>query len=122
MTHNCNDSDAKDMDKLVCQLEEVAMQNIRRYRAMGSLFRQQAAYHPDQSWKFLAKALHWEHLAELEMSSHFEAYNTETTDSSRSLSVAAACNPFASLIQVSNVNEADARRSSDRTVRSARPG
>jgi hypothetical protein len=49
------------------------MQNIRRYREMGSLCRQQAAYHPDQRWKFFAEALHWEHLAEVEMSSHFDA-------------------------------------------------
>lgn len=88
MTHNCNDSDAKRRNKLADQVGEVAMQNIRRYRAMGSLCRQQAAYHPDQSWKFLAKALHWEHLADVEMSSHFE--NTETSDSSRWHIVAAA--------------------------------
>ena len=96
------------------------MQNTRRYRAMGSLCRQQAAYHPDQSWKFLAKALHWEHLAEVEMSSHFEACNTETSDSPR-WHIAAAGSPFVPFVQVSNVNEADARRPCDRTVRSARP-
>jgi hypothetical protein len=52
------------------------MKNVSRYRAMGSLCRQQAAYHPDQSWKLLAQALHWEHLAEVEMASHFEECNT----------------------------------------------
>ena len=52
------------------------MKNVSRYRAMGSLCRQQAAYHPDQSWKLLAQALHWEHLAEVEMVSHFEECNT----------------------------------------------
>jgi hypothetical protein len=81
MTHNSNDSDAKRRNKFADQVGEVAMQNIRRYRAMGSLCRQQAAYHPEQSWKFLAKALYWEHLADVEMSSDFE--NTETSDSSR---------------------------------------
>jgi len=57
--------------------EEVAMKNVGRYRAMGSLCRQQAAYHPDQSWKLLAQAMHWEHLAEVEMASHFEESNTD---------------------------------------------
>jgi len=48
------------------------MNKVRRLRAMGSLCRQQAAYNPDQSWKLLAEAAYWEHLAEVEASSHFE--------------------------------------------------
>ena len=56
--------------------EEVAMKNVSRYRALGSLCRQQAAYNPAQSWQLLAKAEHWEHLAAVEMSSHFEECNT----------------------------------------------
>jgi hypothetical protein len=51
------------------------MQNVSRYRALGSLCRQQAAYNPAQSWELLAKAEHWEHLAAIEMSSHFEECN-----------------------------------------------
>jgi len=45
------------------------MNKVRRLRAMGSLCRQQAAYSPDQSWKLLAEAEYWEHLAEVEASS-----------------------------------------------------
>jgi hypothetical protein len=52
------------------------MKNVRRFRAMGSLCRQQAAYNPAQSWKLLAEAEYWEHLAQVEMSSHFEDCNT----------------------------------------------
>jgi hypothetical protein len=52
------------------------MKNVSRYRALGSLCRQQAAYNPAQSWQLLAKAEHWEHLAAVEMSSHFEECNT----------------------------------------------
>jgi len=52
------------------------MHNIRRLRAMGSLCRQQAAYNPAQSWKLLAEAEYWEHMAAVEMSSHFEECNT----------------------------------------------
>jgi len=42
---------------------------------MGSLCRQQAAYNPDQSWKLLAEAAYWEHLAEVEVSCHFKECN-----------------------------------------------
>ena len=51
------------------------MNKVRRLRAMGSLCRQQAAYNPAQSWKLLAEAAYWEHLAEVEVSSHFEECN-----------------------------------------------
>lgn len=53
------------------------MRNVSRYRALGSLCRQQAAYNPANSWKLLAQAEHWEHLAQVEMSSHFEDRNAE---------------------------------------------
>ena len=52
------------------------MKNVRRLRAMGSLCRQQAAYNPSQSWKLLAEAEYWEHMAAVEMTSHFEECNT----------------------------------------------
>lgn len=42
------------------------MKDVARYRALGSLCRQQAAYNPDKSWKLLAQAEHWEHLAQME--------------------------------------------------------
>jgi len=51
------------------------MNKVRRFRAMGSLCRQQAAYNPDQSWKLLAEAAYWEHLAEVEVSCHFKECN-----------------------------------------------
>jgi hypothetical protein len=54
---------------------EAAVEKVQRYRAMGSLCRQQAAYNPAQNWQLLAKAEHWEHLAAVEMSSHFGECN-----------------------------------------------
>ena len=51
------------------------MKNVRRLRAMGSLCRQQAAYNPSQSWKLLAEAEYWEHMAAVETDSHFEECN-----------------------------------------------
>lgn len=39
------------------------MEKVQRYRAMGSLCRQHAAYNPTEAWKLLAEAERWEHLA-----------------------------------------------------------
>lgn len=39
------------------------MEAARRFRAMASLCRQSAARQPERSWKLLAEAEYWEHLA-----------------------------------------------------------
>ena len=52
------------------------MSNVSRYRAMSSLCRQHAAYHPNRSWQLLADAERWEHLAAKEMSSSVEESQT----------------------------------------------
>jgi len=51
------------------------MENVRRYRALASLCRQQAAYRPLQTWELLGQAEHFEHLAEVELKAHFDACN-----------------------------------------------
>ncbi|MEY9122876.1 hypothetical protein [Bradyrhizobium yuanmingense] len=51
------------------------MENVRRYRALASLCRQQAAYRPLQNWELLGQAEHFEHLAEIELKAHFDACN-----------------------------------------------
>lgn len=48
------------------------MESVGRLRAMASLCRQTAAYHPDRSWKLLAEAEYWEHLANQALLDHFE--------------------------------------------------
>jgi hypothetical protein len=48
------------------------MKKASFYRALASLYRQQAAYNPGQSWYLLGQAERWEHLAEQELASHFE--------------------------------------------------
>jgi hypothetical protein len=61
------------------------MDSLRRYRALGSLCRQQAAYNPDQSWRLLAQAEHWEHRAQSEVSSYFNECNaTSSSDLAKS--------------------------------------
>jgi len=39
------------------------MGTAERLRAMAALCRQSAAIHPDRSWRLLAEAEYWEHLA-----------------------------------------------------------
>lgn len=51
------------------------MENVRRYRALASLCRQQAAYRPLQNWQLLGQAEHFEYLAEIALKSHFDACN-----------------------------------------------
>ncbi|QQO13330.1 hypothetical protein JJB99_28600 [Bradyrhizobium diazoefficiens] len=53
------------------------MENVRRYRALASLCRQQAAYRPLQNWELLGQAEHFEHLAETELKAHFDACNAQ---------------------------------------------
>jgi hypothetical protein len=59
------------------------MEKIQRLRAMGSLCRQQAAYKPAHSWKLLAEAEFWEHMAEVEKSSLFEERTTHCSSLAR---------------------------------------
>ena len=54
----------------------MAMKNVRSYRAMALLCRQQAVFHPEKSWKYLGDAERWEHLAEAEISDPFNQCNT----------------------------------------------
>jgi hypothetical protein len=45
------------------------MKNLVRYRAMESLCRQSAVFHPLESWRLLAEAEMWHHKAEEEIAS-----------------------------------------------------
>ena len=38
--------------------------DVRRYRELGSICRQQAVLHPEASWTWLSQAEKWEHLAQ----------------------------------------------------------
>jgi hypothetical protein len=52
------------------------MKNVREYRAIALLCRQQAVFHPEDSWKWLGKAERWEHLAETEIAANFSRTTT----------------------------------------------
>ncbi|MGH7226741.1 MAG: hypothetical protein ACRELF_26290 [Gemmataceae bacterium] len=47
------------------------LQNVRRYRAIASLYRQAAAFRPAQSWSLLRQAEEWERLALMELETYF---------------------------------------------------
>jgi hypothetical protein len=46
-------------------------ENVRRYRTIASLYRQTAAFRPDQKWSLLAQAFEWERRAMTELEAYF---------------------------------------------------
>jgi len=65
------------------------MKDVRRYRALASLCRQQAAFRPLQSWDLLGQAERFEHLAEAELKAHFDACNSQHSSDEATASGAA---------------------------------
>ena len=63
---------------------EVVLENVRRYRAIASLYRQTAAFRPLQSCSLLAQAKEWEYLALTELESYFMAVHWTTTNNRKS--------------------------------------
>ncbi len=53
--------------------KEAVLENVRRYRAIASLYRQTAAFRPLQSCSLLGHAREWEDLALTELESYFMA-------------------------------------------------
>lgn len=47
------------------------LQNVRRYRAIVSLYRQAAAFRPAQSWPLLRQAEEWEQIALMELEAYY---------------------------------------------------
>jgi len=50
---------------------EAILENVRRYRATASLYRQTAAFRPSQSWSLLGQAKEWERRALSELEGYF---------------------------------------------------
>jgi hypothetical protein len=48
------------------------LENVRRYRAIASLYRQTAAFRPDQRLSLLEQAYDWESRALAELEGYFE--------------------------------------------------
>jgi hypothetical protein len=54
----------------------VVLENVRRYRTIASLYRQTAAFCPDQRWSLLAQAFEYERLARTELEGCFTVRDT----------------------------------------------
>jgi hypothetical protein len=48
------------------------LENVRRYRTIASLYRQTAAFRPQQRWSLLDQAEAWEHRAVVELEAYFD--------------------------------------------------
>ena len=59
---------------------QAIMENVRRYRAIASLWRQTAAFRPDQSWSLLEQAERWESIAVAELEAYFDVCKIDEYD------------------------------------------
>jgi hypothetical protein len=55
---------------------KAVLENVRRYRTIASLYRQTAAFRPDQKWSLLAQAFEYERLARTELEGYFTIRDT----------------------------------------------
>ncbi len=56
---------------------KAVMENVRKYRAIASLYRQTASFRPVQSWSLLRQAERWEQLALAELETYYELPDQE---------------------------------------------
>jgi hypothetical protein len=70
----------KEGSKLMPVSGEAVMENVRRFRAIASLYRQTATFRPVQSWSLLGQAERWEQLALAELEAYFRACNCPNYD------------------------------------------
>jgi len=54
------------------------LENVRRYRTIASLYRQTAAFRPDQKWSLLAQAFEYERFARAELEGYFSVRETSS--------------------------------------------
>jgi hypothetical protein len=57
---------------------KAVMENVRRYRAIASLYRQTASFRPVQKWSLLDQAEEWERLAVSELEAYFKTCDIAT--------------------------------------------
>jgi hypothetical protein len=51
---------------------EAVLENVRRFRAIASTYRQTAAFRPGQNWSLLGQAKDWEYRALAELEAYFK--------------------------------------------------
>jgi hypothetical protein len=65
------------------------LENVRRYRAIASLYRQTAAFRPPQRLSLLEQAREWERLALLELESYFSTPSNAAHEQCTTMAAAA---------------------------------
>ena len=68
--------------------KEAILENVRRFRTIASLYRQTAAFRPDQSWSLLGQAKDWEYRALAELETYFKG-STQPAGAQFEISIAA---------------------------------
>ena len=66
------------------------LENVRRYRAIASLYRQTAVFRPLQRHSLLGEAERWEHLAISELEVYFSTHSSPQLQNRRVKATAAA--------------------------------
>jgi hypothetical protein len=66
------------------------LENVRRYRAIASLYRQTAAFRPLQRWSLLERADEWERLALAELEAYYDNLNSRASEGQTRVSQPAA--------------------------------
>jgi hypothetical protein len=68
---SAHDREVSEGNKLMRVSGEAILENVRRYRATASLYRQTAAFRPLQKWSLLEQAERWDRLAVAELEEYF---------------------------------------------------
>jgi hypothetical protein len=58
---------------------EMVLENVRRFRTIASIYRQTAAFRPEQSWSLLGQAKDWEYRALAELETYFGCFAQPTS-------------------------------------------
>jgi hypothetical protein len=72
VAHFCRQTAGKKGRKLMPTSGKAVMENVRKYRAIASLYRRTAAFRPHQSSSLLRQADEWEQLAVAELETYFD--------------------------------------------------
>ena len=73
-------------EKLMYTSKNAVLENVRRYRAIASLYRQTATFRPLQRATLLGQAEEWEYRALMELESYFTASTLDYDRQSQAVS------------------------------------
>jgi hypothetical protein len=74
---SAHDLEISEGNKLMRVSGEIILENVHRYRATASLYRQTAAFRPLQKWSLLEQAERWDRLAVAELEDYFNFNSPE---------------------------------------------